>query len=392
MTITTGSATILAVASFITVLIMTISLPIAGVWADKFNRKTLILIVDSSQALITLVGVILFQFNLMVVITVLIFMSVRSLFQAFHAPVVGAIVPTMVPFDKLVRINSISFLFLGVTQIFAQLVASILWLLFPIHIILWVDIITFGIALIPLILIKIPSVKKKSSDTIREKKGNSFFKDFVIGLKTLKLIPGLLIIVLISMIITFLMAPLKVLMSLYVYGYHGGQVLHYSLVLTFYQGGIILGAVIASVKKKWDHKARAIFIYMAIGMVGIAIFAIAPKGLYIMIGAGITLTGLTLPITGSLTSTYYQTTVPLDKMGRVGSISGTISASILPIGTILSGPLAEILGIPTLFLLCSVLSLIVIVAVWGFSNIESVDFDNNAENKELLHEKINNIK
>ncbi len=160
MTITTGSATILAVASFITVLIMTISLPIAGVWADKFNRKTLILIVDSSQALITLVGVILFQFNLMVVITVLIFMSVRSLFQAFHAPVVGAIVPTMVPFDKLVRINSISFLFIGVTQIFAQLVASILWLLFPIHIILWVDIITFGIALIPLILIKIPSVKK----------------------------------------------------------------------------------------------------------------------------------------------------------------------------------------------------------------------------------------
>jgi DHA3 family macrolide efflux protein-like MFS transporter len=131
---------------------------------------------------------------------------------------------------------------------------------------------------------------------------------------------------------------------------------------------------------------------MAIGMVGIAIFAIAPKGLYIMIGAGITLTGLTLPITGSLTATYYQTTVPLDKMGRVGSISGTISASILPIGTILSGPLAEILGIPTLFFLCSVLSLIVIVAVWGFSNIESVDFDNNAENKELLHEKINNIK
>lgn len=189
-------------------------MPIAGVYADKFNRKTLIIIVDSAQAIITLVGTILFQFNLMVVLTVLIFMSLRSVFQAFHGPIVGAIIPTMVPLDKLVRINSIGFLFLGVIQIFAQLVASILWLLFPIHIILWVDVITFVIALIPLILIKIPSIKKKSTKSIKEKEKDSFFKDFIIGLKTLKAVPGLLIIVLMSMIITFLMAPLKVLMSL----------------------------------------------------------------------------------------------------------------------------------------------------------------------------------
>jgi len=326
----------------------------------------------------------------MAVLTVLIFMSVRSLFQAFHQPIVGAILPTMVPLDKLVRINSIGFLFLGVIQIFAQLVASILWLLFPAHIILWIDIITFVIALIPLILVRIPSVNRKFSRTSREKKKNSFFKDFVVGIKTLKIIPGLLIIVLMSMVITFLMAPLKVLMSLYVYGYHGGQVGDYALVLTFFQGGIILGAVIASVKKKWDHKSRSIFIHMALGMVGLVIFAIAPKGFYIVISAGAILTGLTLPITGSLTATYYQTTVPLDKMGRVSSISSTISASILPIGTILSGPLAEILGIPVLFLICSVLSLIAIVSVWSFTNIRKVDFDNSAKNKELISEKINN--
>jgi len=390
LTIETGSATILAVASFITILIMTIAMPISGVFTDKYNRKTLILIVDSSQAIITLIGIILFQFNLMAVLTVLIFMSVRSLFQAFHQPIVGAILPTMVPLDKLVRINSIGFLFLGVIQIFAQLVASILWLLFPAHIILWIDIITFVIALIPLILVRIPSVNRKFSRTSREKKKNSFFKDFVVGIKTLKIIPGLLIIVLMSMVITFFMAPLKVLMSLYVYGYHGGQVGDYALVLTFFQGGIILGAVIASVKKKWDHKSRSIFIHMALGMVGLVIFAIAPKGFYIVISAGAILTGLTLPITGSLTATYYQTTVPLDKMGRVSSISSTISASILPIGTILSGPLAEILGIPVLFLICSVLSLIAIVSVWSFTNIRKVDFDNSAKNKELISEKINN--
>jgi len=131
---------------------------------------------------------------------------------------------------------------------------------------------------------------------------------------------------------------------------------------------------------------------MALGMVGFVIFAIAPKGFYFVIGIGATLTGLTLPIVGSLTSTFYQTTVPPDKMGRVSSISSTISASILPIGTILSGPLAEILGIPILFFYCSVLSLVVIVSVWTLTNIRKVDFDNIDENKEIIYEKINSTK
>jgi len=392
LTIVTGSATILAVASFFTILLSTICMPIAGVWADKFNRKTMILIVDSSQAIITLVGTILFQFNLMVVLTVVIFMTVRSLFQAFHAPVVGAITPSMVPPEKLIRINSLSFLFLGVIQIFAQLVASLLWLLFPIHIILWVDIITFTIALIPLILIKIPSVKKTSINTKGEKEGNSFFKDFNIGLKTLKAIPGLLIIVIMSMVITFLLAPLKVLMPLYVHGVHGGKAEHYALVLSFFQGGIVLGAIIAVVKKKWDHKVRAIFVNMALAMVGLVIFAIAPSGFYFVISIGAILTGITLPITSSLTAVFYQTTVPPDKMGRVSSISSTISASILPIGTLLSGPLAEVLGIPLLFFYCSELSLIVIVSVWTLTNIRKVDFDNIDENKKIIYEKLNKVK
>jgi len=297
----------------------------------------------------------------------------------------------MVPPDKLIRINSISFLFLGVIQIFAQLVAAILWLLFPIHIILWIDIITFAIALIPLIIIKIPSIKNKHSGVMEEQKKNSFFKDFILGIKTLKAVPGLVIILIMFTIITFLMGPLKVLMSLYVYSVHGGQVGHYALTLTFFQGGIIIGAVITSMKKNWSHKIRTIFISNGIGMVGLTILAIAPKGLYVIICVGAVLMGLTLPIVSSLTSTFIQTTVPLDKMGRVSSISAAISASILPIGTILSGPLAEILGISLLFFYCAILGLIVTSSIWTLTNIRKVDFDNVTENREKINEKINNV-
>jgi len=391
LTIITGSAIILAVASFITILISTICMPIAGVFSDKLNRKTMILIVDSLQAYTTLILTILFQFNLMSVLIVLIFMSARSIFQAFHAPTVAAITPSMVPLEKLIRINSISFLFLGVIQIFAQLIAAILWLLFPVNVILWIDIITFIIALIPLIIVKIPLINKKSLGVMEEQEKNSFFKDFRLGFKTLKAIPGLLIILVMFTIITFLMAPLKTLMSLYVHNVHGGQAGHYALTLTFFQGGIVIGAVITSIKKDWTHKVRTIFISNGIGMVGITIFALAPKGFYLIIAGGAVLMGLTLPIVSSLTTTFIQTTVPPDKMGRVSSISSALSASILPIGTILSGPLAEILGISSLFFYSAILGLIVIASIWTLTNIRKVDLDKVAENREIINEKINNI-
>jgi len=391
LTITTGSATILATASFITVVLTTVCMPIAGVFADKFNRKAIILIVDASQAIVTLVVSLLFRFNLIVIATLLIFMSIRSIFQAFHAPTVGAIVPTMVPPKHLTRINSIGFLFLGVIQIFAQLVAAILWLVFPIYAILWIDIITFGIALIPLIIIRIPSIKRKATEDAVKTKKSSFFRDFAIGIKTLKIIPGLLIILIVSMIISFLNAPLKVLMSLYVHNVHGGQAGHFALTLAFFQGGIVVGAIITIIKSEWKNKIRVIFINMALGMIGLVIFALAPRGIYIIIGIGGLITGITLPIVSSLTSTFIQTTVPLDKMGRVSSISGSISASILPIGTILSGPLADILGISPLFFYCSVLGLVVIISTWLFTNIRKVDLDKVEENKKTINEKIKNF-
>ena len=173
-------------------------------------------------------------------------------------------------------------------------------------------------------------------------------------------------------------------------------------------------------KKNWSHKIRTIFISNGIGMVGLTILAIAPKGLYVIIcvrslfhdpyasSGGIVMLFLSptfipitpfsspimappLPIVSSLTSTFIQTTVPLDKMGRVSSISAAISASILPIGTILSGPLAEILGISLLFFYCAILGLIVTSSIWTLTNIRKVDLDNVTENREKINEKINNV-
>jgi len=120
----------------------------------------------------------------------------------------------------------------------------------PIKTILWVDVITFFIALIPLLLVKIPSVENHGENV--EKK--SFFREFKQGFQTIKLIPGLVTIIFLSMLLNFLIRPFDTLMPYYINVFHGGSATHLAIVLVFFQGGMICGALITSIKKTWNSK------------------------------------------------------------------------------------------------------------------------------------------
>jgi len=68
--------------------------PFAGVFADRWNRKALITIMDFLQASITLVLILLFWFVDVSYWQVLVLLGLRGVFQAFHRPAVRAITPS----------------------------------------------------------------------------------------------------------------------------------------------------------------------------------------------------------------------------------------------------------------------------------------------------------
>jgi len=73
--------------------------------------------------------------------------------------------------------------------------------------------------------------------------------------------------------------------------------------------------------------------------------------------------------------TILQTVIPPDKQGRVMSNVITIVTLVSPLAMIISGPLAELMGITTLFMVSSLLNIIFIVIVWIFSNIRNANYD-----------------
>jgi MFS family permease len=180
-------------------------------------------------------------------------------------------------------------------------------------------------------------------------------------------------------------------MPYYINVYHGGSATHLAITLVFFQGGMICGALITSIKKTWNSKMKVIFGCIFILMTGYGIIALAPPGGYLVIGIGGVAMGLSLPIINALYQTFIQTVVPADMMGRITSIDNSLSMSISPIATLLSGPFAEIFGVGNLFLYCAILGIIVTILIWNLTSIKTIDYDSKSE-LEMITDNINSIK
>ncbi len=384
--IETASPTFLSLGQFFYFLPVILFMPIAGVLSDKWKRKSIILTVDSLQAFVTFILILFFIFDAVNIWIIFLFIGLRSIFQAFHQPTVAAIVPSMVPKDKLSRINGINYLFIGLIQLLGPGIGALLLQFFTIGEILWIDIITFFIALIPLLLISIPVIREEKE--VKEK--SSFTKDFKEGIIILKAIPGLIILLFMGMLVNFFIQPLGTLLPYFIHTIHGGEEFEYALVLIFLQAGVMVGAFLTSIKKEWKHKIVDSFIGIGIAGVGYAFLAYTPNGIFVYIGIVIMIMGFVLPIINTIYQTILQTTVPQDKLGRVTSIDSTLSVVIVPLATILAGPIAELIGIQNLFFFSALAIIIVTLSFYIFTGVRHVDYDKYIEDMNQNSEIIQN--
>jgi len=372
---------LLSLATFLYVLPMTIVVALSGVVIDKWNRKTIILVADSLQAFVMLFIIIIFNFGDPNPILIVAIMSLLGIFQGFHIPTVSAIVPTMIPKEKLSRMNGVNFFFISFIQIAGPIMGAMLFSIIPIGIILWIDPLTFIIALIPLIMIEIPKIIRYDPAV----KKNSFLEDFKIGIRTLKSIPIVFMMLLISMFVNFLRVPINILMPYFIRYNHSGSPSNLAFIIAFMNGGMLLGALLSSIKKEWKH---ALFIYFGLEfilMMSISIFTITPYRLFLMMGIVIFVTGITIPILNTIYLTIMQQKVPVDKIGRLSSLDWALSSAITPVATIITGPLSEIMGVTNLFHTCSIIGMLVTLILWwiAYTRIKNYSKMKELEEKEL---------
>jgi len=344
--------TIAIIASFIPLLIFS---PIAGVLADKMNRKLLIILADGSIALVTFITAILFSLGDIQIWMLIVVTGIRGIGQAIHGPAIGAAIPLMVPQDKLMRVQGIQTGIQSAFNVLGPIIAAVLISWFSIGFLFYIDTVTavLGVATL-LFFVTIPKHVNEG-----KKQTTSSIQDFMAGLKYVKthtfLIPFFIYLFFVHILVSpvAFLSPLQVVRSFLTYG---DEVFR----LTMVEVGFSLGMTIGAGLVAWwgGLKNRIVTAGIAISIMGFGVLMLGVVSNFYIYIMFMLIQGAVLPFYNTPMTVMIQEQVDPAFMGRVSSISTMINSIAMPIGIAIFGPLADIISIEWLMLVSGGLMMI----------------------------------
>jgi len=375
ITIQTGSAFFLGISAFFAFGSFILITPIAGVLVDRWSRKKVIIIADSLLALLSLILVFLFLFGIINIIHVLIIQLIGGMVGAFHAMAVQAIIPIMVPRKHLTRMNSLNYFATALIQTIGPAIGALVFIAFmgDLGRILFIDIGTYLIAIVPTILVFIPAVRMKAA-----KEKPSFRPEFSEGLTFIRTRSGLLTMLTLFALTNFLLPPIFILLPLYstiilALGDIALAVVFLAVLMSLQSGSMMVASALMMTWGGFKRNIIGVFLGIFLGALGMVILALTPPGIFWVAAIGTILIGFTMPIANISSQTIWQKVVPPEKMGRVFSVRTTVAQFTAPFSFLIAGILAELYSIPLIFLVFGSILLAILLIAWTFTDLPRVE-------------------
>jgi DHA3 family macrolide efflux protein-like MFS transporter len=315
LTSTTGSASVLALASIMALLPQVLISPFAGALIDRWDRRKVMMAVDAVNALAVVLLALLFAGGSVQHWHIYALMFVRAVGGAFQWPAMQASTSLMVPKDKLSKVAGLNQALMGLAAIVAPPLGALLLDVLPIQSILTIDVGTAALAIAFLMFIRIPQPENGNSG--KASGLGRVLGDMREGFRFVAGWRGLLIIMGIAMAFNLLIVPAMSLTPILVTEHFAGGSREYALLeaaigIGMVAGGLLLGAWGGFKSRILTGFAGAIVMGVGVGFVGLA-----PDNLYVMALGGMALTGLMNPIVNGSIFALLQAKVPPEMQGRV---------------------------------------------------------------------------
>lgn len=316
-----------------------------GVWADRHNRKYMIMLADGFIAVATLILAILFLMGIRSLVLILIVSSIRSIGSGVQQPAVSALYPQMVPESDLVRIQGINQTLMSVLTLLSPVAGGAVLGLMGIVGAFFVDVVTAVLAIIIFAFIHVDKVKRVDEVTTvlgELKQGLKYsFEDIRI-----KRMIGY------YAVAFFLMTPTMVLTPLLVERTFGSDVWRLTANEMVWGVGSLIGGIVVSIKGNFRDKLLVLTITFTAFGATFALLGVAPNFIIYLIIMGVA--GFFLPFFATAETVYLQEIVPPDRMGRVFSIITIIAGGAMPFAIIFFGPLADVIAIETILIVTGI--------------------------------------
>ncbi|MBA4603365.1 MFS transporter [Thermoactinomyces sp. AMNI-1] len=328
--------TIYIICGFIPTFILS---PLSGVWADRYNRKLLIILSDAMIALVTLMLAVVFLMGYDAIWLLFVISAVRAVGTGIQTPAVGAVLPQIVPKKMLTKVNGINGSLQSLITLLSPMVSAALLTTASIEMIFFVDVITAVVAILILLVFFHVQVHEKAS----KKQITSYFNDMKQGLSYIRTHGFLKRFFLFFAIFFVLIAPAAFLTPLQVSRSFGSEVWRLTAIEVAYSVGMILGGGIIASWRGFANKVHTmVFSSLVMGACTFALGTIPVFWIYLLFMA---VFGVVMPIFNTPATVLLQEKVEENYLGRIFGVFGMISTSMMPIGMLVFGPIADVIKI-----------------------------------------------
>lgn len=207
-----------------------------------------------------------------------------------------------------------------------------------------IDVVTAAIAIFILVFfLKIPSHSKAT-----EKNDSSYLSDFKEGIKYIRNHSYLKMFFLFCIIFFFLISPLAFLTPLQTTRNYGDDIWRLSALEIAFSGGMILGGGFMAYWGGFKNKIHTMT--LSIVVTGLATLAIGLRPNFWIYLALMAAMGITMPMFNTPSTVLLQQKIDPDYLGRVFGVLSMIHSSMMPLGMLLFGPLADVIKIETILI------------------------------------------
>jgi MFS family permease len=315
--------------------------PLAGVIADRMDRRRLLILANLGAGLPVFVVAALYWSGQLEVWHLVLTSAFAACANVFHNSAYFTLIPALVPKHQLGRVNGlVQFSFAMGTA--GPLLGGFLLSTVDVDGALLIDIVTFLAAITGLLVVRLPAEITRPAGQTRERR--SVLQDLRGGFRYLAERPGLVWLILFSAVFDLLYAFAEVLIRPLILAFTSASTLG---LLSFIGGcGLIAGTLVLTAWGGPRRKVAGVLLFTAIGGVALMAHSFAPSVLLIAIVAPLFL--FTLPIVNGSLTTILQTTVDSGSLGRVMGLARTVWQAATPLGVLIAGPLADLVFEPAM--------------------------------------------
>lgn len=327
--------------------------PIAGAFADRHNRKLIIITADFVR------GVLFALMGLTVYLHIFPFFMIYPLAilagacGAFFGPAISSTIPDIVSVDNLSKANSARSFSSTLTQLLGNSLGGLLYSVLTAPVLILINGLSFLYASATQLFMKVP-VRAAKADR------KHIFHDILEGIKYTFGNRGIRTLVFTGMLINFFAVCGMTLMTPLFTSEPGFGVERYGYIMGTMMAGMIAGMLVFSIVKIKPSQRAGIFglsmMLMVFSMVPVGII----KNVYWLFPLAF-VSGITNAIVNVMLQTILQTTVAPENRGKVFGILGTVMGGLQPIAMAVSGVFGQLAGIRPAVTVC--FSLLVLAAL-----------------------------